>query len=465
MKKFLLAALMGLGVFQPAFGQDFYDVNTINTIEITFVQSNWDHILDSLYAAGNEERLIGTAVINGMQFDSVGVRYKGNSTYNPNQIKNPLNIKLDHVLDNQTLDGYGTLKLANVYKDPSFVREVLGYEIARNYMPASKANYIKVFINGTYLGLYTSVQSVDKFFMGNHFNSNENARFKGELANDSPQNTVVVWGYLGPDSTNYYDYYELKSDNGWQELVNFLDTLNNSPANVEEVLNVDRHLWMLAFDILTVNLDAPVNFGHNYYLYKDDAGQFNPIIWDLNESFGVFSRLLGPGGGPLTTTGLQQLDPFLNATSSTYPIVSKILSNPTYKKMYVAHMKTMINEIFVNNWYRTRALEIQSLIDAEVQADPNKFFTYNDFLNNIDNSVGGGPGPGGQSIIGIAQLMDARVSFLNSQPEFQAAAPEISNVTASPSTVTPNAQVWITAEVSNADLVKLAWRKSLSDRF
>jgi hypothetical protein len=36
------------------------------------------------------------------------------------------------------LDGYGTLKLANVYNDPSFVREVLSYEIARKYMPASQ---------------------------------------------------------------------------------------------------------------------------------------------------------------------------------------------------------------------------------------------------------------------------------------------------------------------------------------
>ncbi|GAB4372740.1 MAG: hypothetical protein Kow0042_16230 [Calditrichia bacterium] len=465
MKKTVITLLLCFGIFQNAFSQDFYDINTINTIEITFTQSNWDHILDSLYAAGNEERLVGTAVINGVQFDSVGVHYKGNSSYNPNRIKNPLNIKLDHIIEDQTLDGYGTLKLANVYKDPSFVREVLSYEIARKYMPASKANYIRVFINGTYLGLYTSVQSVDKFFMGNHFNSNENARFKGELANDSPQNPVVVWGYLGSDSTNYYDYYELKSDRGWQELVNFLDTLNNYPADVEDVLNVDRHLWMLAFDILMVNLDAPVNFGHNFYLYKDDAGQFNPIIWDLNENFGAFSMLLGPGGGPLNLTGMQQLDPFLNSTNPNYPIVSKILTNPVYKKMFVAHMKTIMNEIFANGWYRNRALEIQAIIDAEVQADPNKFYTYNDFLNNIDHTVGGGPGPGGQPIVGITQLMAGRLTFLNSQPEFQAAAPQISNVSSTPSIVTPNSEVWITAEVSGASVVKLGWRNSSSDRF
>ena len=163
-----------------------------------------------------------------------------------------------------------------------------------------------------------------------------------------------MWDYLGTDSTGYYYYYELKSDYGWRDLVEFLDTFNNDTENVGDVFNVDRHLWMLAFDILMVNLDAPINFGHNYYLYKDDAGQFNPVIWDLNENFGGFNVILGQGGGPgkppLGVTGMQQLDPFLNSTSANYPIVSKILSDPTYKKMYVAHTNTMMSEIFSNGW-------------------------------------------------------------------------------------------------------------------
>ncbi len=96
------------------------------------------------------------------------------------------------------------MKLANVFKDPSFVRETLSYEIAKKYMAASNANYIKVTINGTYLGLYTSVQSVDKFFMANHFFSNDYARFKGELTSGMPT-LSTIWGYFGMDSTSYFD--------------------------------------------------------------------------------------------------------------------------------------------------------------------------------------------------------------------------------------------------------------------
>ncbi len=462
----LVALLSTLCLFATSglSAQDFYDIETINTIEITFVESNWDQLLDDLYAAGDEERLTGSATINGVPFTDVGVRYKGNSSYSPGQIKNPLNIKLDHVLEDQTLDGYGTLKLANVFKDPSFVRETLSYEIARKYMPASRANYINVYVNGTHLGLYTSVQSVDKFFLGNHFNSNENAFFKGELTQSGPPSQSDIWSYLGTDPTAYYDYYELKSDDGWDQLINMLDILNNDPGDLETALNVDRHLWMLAYDILLVNLDAPVNFGHNYYLYQDDASQFNPIVWDLNESFGGFSMLLA-GGTPLDVTDMQQLDPFLNESHPSYPIISQVLSNPSYRKMYVAHMKTIMAENFGNAWYHTRALDIQTIIAADVQNDANKFYTYANFQDNIDESVGGGGGPGNQSIVGLTELMNARINFLASQAEFVAEPPVIVSTDFAPENPVANSQVWITAEVSGATSVQLTYRHSISTAF
>jgi hypothetical protein len=292
---------------------------------------------------------------------------------------------------------------------------------------------------------------VDKFFIANHFFSNDYARFKGELIDEMPT-LVSIWGYYSLDSTSYYDYYELQSDYGWAELIEFLDILNNNSSSVEDVLDVDRHLWMLAFDNLMVNLDAPINFGHNYYLYKDGTGRFNPIVWDLNENFGAFSMLLS--GGPLNVTQMQQLDPLLHISHPDYPIINKILSDPTYQKIYIAHVKTILEENFADGSYETRALEIQNIIDTDVQADPNKFYTYNEFLTNINNSVGGGP----QSIVGITQLMDARVNYLNSLPSFQYVAPEISNITHTPTTVSANSEVWLNAEVSNANIVKLAYR-------
>jgi spore coat protein CotH len=456
----IVLAVIG-GLIPNVYSQDFYDIETINTIEIFFSEENWDQILDSLHAAGEGERLVGTAIINGDQFDSVGVRYKGASTYNPREVKNPLNVKLDHIIEDQTLDGYTTLKLANCAYDASFVREVISYEIARNYMPASEANYANVYINSDLIGLYINVQSVNNFFLANHFQCNNNPFFKGAYGEGGLPFPEQVWKYYGPDSTAYFSRYELRSDYGWYQLIEFLDVFNNSPAMMEDVLDVDRHLWMLAFDNLTVNLDAPINMAQNYYLYQDINGRFNPILWDLGLNFGGFCILFEHFMEILTLEEMQRLDPFLNITNPNFPIISKVLPNPTYNKMYVAHFKTIVDEHFSNGCFLNRILEIQDLIDEDVQADTNKYFSYHDFRYNVYHSLGGG----WNLLPGLTELMDARVTYVSSHPAFQTIPPIISDVSYTPSAVTPNSTVWFNATVDGADLVQLGYKLSFTDKF
>jgi hypothetical protein len=433
----------------------FFDDERVNSIEIRFAEPNWDEILDSLYARGFEERLPGTAVINGIRLDSVGVRYKGHSSYNPSRRKNPLNIKLDHRFPDQEIDGHGTLRLANVYKDPSFVRETVSYEIARRYMPAGRANYAIVTINDTLVGLYTNIEDVDKRFLREWFGSDEGAKFKGQMDDSAPG---AGWKFYGVDSTTYRRYYELESDSGWRELVGFLDTVVNHRAGIEDVLDVDRHLWMLAFDIVMVNLDAPINMPQNYYLYRHD-GRFAPVVWDLNENFGAFRDVLGVG--QLTVAQMQQLDPFFRATDPDYPIASSFFTAPRCRKAYVAHARTMIEECFANGWYEERAFELQDAIDTHVRADPNKFYSYNDFMNNVNRSVGTGP----LAIVGLTELMNARVSYLMTRPEFRADPPALADPAVSPARPQPGNDVRITVRSTNADSVFLGWRQSPAGRF
>jgi len=433
-------------------GQDFYDVSRVNTVRVYFAEENWDEILDSLCAADEGGRLTGSAVINGVRFESVGVKYKGQSSYNPGRIKNPFNIKLDHAVGGQSIDGkYGTLKLSNVYKDPSFVREVLGYEIARKYMPAGGANYLNLFINDTLIGLYVNDQDVDKYFLRTHFDSDENAFFKGVIDLDT---VPVVWGYAGPDSASYMNNYELQSDSGWRELIEFLFRFNADPAAMESILTVDRLLWLLAYEILMVNLDSPINTGQNYYLYENKTDQFMPLIWDLNENFGAYRQLAN--GSTLNLIQEQRLDPFFNENNSNYPIINKVLSDSTRKMMYIAHLKTMIADNFSNGWYAARALEIQDIIDTFVRNDPNKFYSYNDFIRNINYSVGTGP----QAIFGIAELMNTRTTYLLGLPALQGSAPSIAGVSHAPEKIYPNTSAWFLVSVDSAESVTLGYRQN-----
>ena len=179
MKKAVL--FLGLLCFTfTSFSQDVFDIG-IRDIEIFFSEPNWDDTLDVYYANDLGQRLIADSVlIDGIADQDVGIKYKGNSSYNINNVKNPLNIRLDYINNGQSIDGYNVLKLSNGFRDPSFVREVLTYEMAREYMPSPKATYANVYVNGDLIGLYTCVQSVDDDFTNEHFYERKGPLFKVE---------------------------------------------------------------------------------------------------------------------------------------------------------------------------------------------------------------------------------------------------------------------------------------------
>lgn len=451
-KRIVLLIVILIGCAKQIFSQSFYNLNTLQKIEISFYQSNWDYILDTA-KAGKDGYLIAKWVkINGVQFDSAGVKFKGNSSYNVNNNKNPFHIELDHV-KNQDYQGYKDLKLSNGFKDPSFVREALAYSIANKYMPSPYANFCQLYINNVYIGVYTNVEGITKSFADSRFYSKNNSFFFMDSFNCNLK-------YNGPDSA-MYTAYTIKSTTGWKNLIDLCDTLNNKPASIETILDLDRALWMLAFDNLLVNLDSYIGGpAHNYYMYEDDNRRFNSIVWDVNESFGCFNN--AGTGPPLSVTQMQNMSPLIHSTDPNWPLISKILANPMYSRMYYAHYKTMLNENITNNLYITNAVTMQSIIDTAVQSDIYKFYTYSQFLSNINNNVLSGP----QTMPGLSTLMNARAAYLQSLNEFTVTAPSISSVSAA-TTPSLNSSLTMTASVTNANSNKvwLGYRYNKKDKF
>ena len=455
---YILTIIFFLILSTNIFSQDFYDLETIQTIEVTFAESNWDALMDAQYSGDGDYIMAQSVTINGVVFDSVGAKYKGNSSYRANQVKNPWHIELDTYKDHE-YDGYTDIKLANGYNDPSFLRDVLGFHIIRKYMDAPRSNYATLYVNGTLIGLYTNTESISKKFVKSRFGSKKNAFFDCSPPDGAvPQsNDFPNLVYLGQDSTDYYDSYEMKSDAGWQELIDLCDRLSNHISDIEHIIDVDRALWMLAFDNAIVNLDSYIGkFSQNYYLYKSDYQQFLPIVWDLNESFGVFSET---GTSMLRTTSeKQQLSHLLHSSDSNFPLVKQLLSIPMYKRMYLAHYKTMLLENFDNDEYYDTASTLQTLIDASVQADGNKFYTYNDFLDNLTSDITSGHGPQSSTIPGITNLMEGRNSYLLALSDFTETAPTISTISLSNETPAIDETITISASVADGSTVYLGYR-------
>lgn len=437
--------------------QDFYDSSRIQEIKLYFTQADWDYQLDTA-ASGSESYIFcRRVVINGIAFDSVGAKYKGNSSFRTTNAKNPWHIELDTYKD-QNYQGYKDIKLSNIFMDPSHVREALSYELLQPYMDAPRANFARVWVNDILIGLYTNTEAITKSFARRKFQSvgSQNVLFKcnSPLAQGSPnpQNlprspTLQFFG----DSTRYMGAYELKTDFGWKRLVAMTDSLNNRPLNsVEKVLDIDRSLWMLAFNNVLLNLDSHSGgSGHNYYLWQDDNGRFCPIVWDLNQSFASFLNTGQPG--VLTdTTNMPRVPWNLNFAHMARPLITKLMANASYRKMYVAHSRTILQEQFRSGYYQTRGLALQKLIDEAVQQDPNKFGTYQQFRNNLYFAQGSG-GPTAQ--VGIFNLMEARTRhLLDNTAEYRAAQPTIATPSVSPAAPRVNDTVWISTRITNANL-------------
>ena len=442
--------------------QDFYG-KEIQEIRIELPYPDWSQKLDSLKNVNPEARLLGTASINGTRFDSVGVRYKGNSSYfrskKETYRKLPINFKLDYKIKTQKLkDGHGTVKLSNAFLDPSFIRDPLAYSIIRNYMPAPVCNFSKVFLNDKFRGVYVNTESIDDNFLKKHFETTSGflikcdpdnwKRVRSQTGCPKGENASLV--YLN-DSPGCYDaFYEVDDPASWKPLINLVKVLNQEPNKVETVLNIDQTLWMHALNNVMVNLDSYTgSLSHNYYLWIDSTGVGHPLIWDLNMAFGGWRRDFS--FNVMTDQELIEYSPLAEFSNAKRPLISKVLRTPLFRKVYIAHIKTIVNECLASGVWLTEAETLLKNIDPWVKKDSLKLYTYDDFKNSLDKTMVAGP----DKIIGLRELMDRRTKYLRRHPALNKVAPTIGAVK---HTVKED-KVLVTAEVKTAESAWLFHRK------
>ncbi len=461
---FFLLLLCLLPVLLP--GQkkepDLYAWNHIVEVDVLFKDTDWQRKLHALKQAGEDGRLVMDVKVDGKLYEGAGIRYKGNSSYfnviQQDSDKLPFNIKVNYEeKKNRLPGGYTSLKLSNVFRDPTFLREVMSYDIASKYMPASRANFARVSINGEYLGLYNLTQSVDDDLLETFYGHDDGTLIKCDpdyskpKSSGCPDSDKASLQYLGENPACYLRYYELKSDRGWTDLIEFTRILNKQPEKLESILHIDEALWMLAFDNAVVNLDSYIgHLCHNYYMYRDTFGIFHPVVWDMNLSFGGF-RYTGIGK-PLTNGGMQNLSIFLHYQEKNQrrPLVLELLKTPLFRKIYVAHIKTIYEENIADGKYVARAEEWRKLIRKEVVADKNRLYPLEWFDLNFDTTIT----IDDHEIIGLRELMVGRAKYLSEHPLIKTVAPAVSPLPVEPSG--ENVKIAVTATATD-DPLEAVW--------
>lgn len=323
------------------------------------------------------------------------LKNSGNRTLRSPKRSWKINFKVDGGQDKVL--GMWRFNLKAMYNDPSQMREALAWHIfERIGIPSSRHTYAKLGINGSYRGLFSMIEQVDKGFLKDHFGENDEGNlYKAYCGNVG----CATLEYRASDSGDaglpyYLDHndpdltYRLKTNedepasNGYGDLAQLIHTLNGiglaggkekfrSDAYkdaMEGILNVQAFLRWAGANLLLGGWDNYYATPSNYYLYnagkRGAARQFmqHPyfvwIPWDYDNSFGIdyfdtqwqYTDILD---WPSNTGNY-----YKGRGTAKIPLVQNLLEHDAFKQYYLDHLEHMLD-----HWFNPDA--IAALIGGE----------------------------------------------------------------------------------------------------
>ncbi|UZO79772.1 CotH kinase family protein [Aquimarina sp. ERC-38] len=349
--------------------------------------------------------------IDGTTLDTIGVRYKGNSTFEFADVINKYAIKLDinEFVKGQKYDGINKINLNNNLLDPSGLRAKLSFDIMKRMNIISpRVAYAKVTVNGSYRGLYTMVEQIDKTFV--------------KSSNFDPDNTGYLHksfgftvGDLSP-SDNGRDLSDeslllniplktKKSTKNYQPIRNFVLAARNATdeefANdINNTFDLDSFIKQQALNMILSDRDHYCTANVNFYMYQNPLdNKWYMIPWDYDLAFAAIS-------GSLITE------------IANYPLFYKEYCYLTQRMMNIPSLKTkyrealceIINTGMDSTWINNRITTLGNLIGAEIENDPY-FWDISDYNFYLDNPYPiNTPGTGleGTVLSGIRDFVNKR---------------------------------------------------------
>lgn len=403
------------------FGKSFFEKDSIHVIRIYFTQcSYWDSLVNNKKLYDSLEisnHLQANLIIDNKKIYSVGIRFKGESSYEfyPGK-KKPFRIKFNKFIKGQDFQGLEELNLTNNFKDPSMMREKIYLDLLnKEGLPAPRATYAKVYIMDKYWGLYLVNESIDKIFLETRFNDSKGNLFQGE-----PQASFI---YLGNEPSKYWNKYTLKNNtqkNDWTDLVKFVKLINDTVLTKDEYVrkletnfNLDKCLRAWAINNLLGNIDAyNMFYPHNFFVFHDSVSfKWHWISLDGNYAFAAWNPVMTLPS--LEKLNLLVLDSVPNKERR--PLLERTLGdNKTIQKRYLAIMTEMERKYFKEGLVEEMIDSLAQRIRLSVYADVNKMYSNSDFDTNINSTIGDPLDPG-NFIPGLKSFINGRKKSIEQQ--------------------------------------------------
>lgn len=309
----------------------------------------------------------------------VGVRIKGNSSRNAKKLS--VKISTDE-FNNQEFQGLKTFNLNGNHNDPSVCREFLStYVLGVNNVVAQRSNWVQLFINGNYHGLYNNAEQINKTFLESRFGNKNGNLYKCSWPADliwinNDQNTYKNIINPSPLNERAYELKTNESQDDYSDLVHLIDVINNTSSSnfkteIEAIFDVQAYLKTLAVEVLIGHWDNYFYNKNNYYLYFNTAtSKFVYIPYDMDNTFGVQW-----GVSDINNRNIHQWG---NSNNTTAPLTNKILAVTEFRKDYEQYIFDIISANFNENFLFPKLDEFKSEVSQAAMNDP--------YFNGIWNS-------------------------------------------------------------------------------
>lgn len=322
---------------------EFPAADVIHEISVSYEERVYDAMVQTFMDTADKEWIEATLTIDGVTYERVGMRLKGNSSLmvirggpeggpmtrrspggegdgtppagadqivdgrivddaggaSPELMEHPLSveepeglpwlIRLDKFVEGQNHNGVVNLVIRS-NRTKTALNEAVALELLDAAGLASqRAAPAKFTVNDGPSRYRLAVELPDDPWMAMHFAA-DGLLYKAEAGGD--------YSYRGDDPEAYTDVFELEAGGTGDDaadmvpLVAFLDFLHNSDdeifaSELPERLDVEAFATYLAMMDLIGNHDDIDGPGNNSYLYSDPvSGRITVVPWDMNLAFG-----------------------------------------------------------------------------------------------------------------------------------------------------------------------------------
>ncbi len=355
----------------------------------------------------------------------VGFRLRGNTSRQSR--KKSFKVSFNTFTSGGKYHDVEKLNLNGEHNDPSVMRSKIMWDILRRFMiPAPRANHVRVFINGSYYGLYINVEHIDEEFALSRFGSKRGNLYKCLYPAD------LAYRGADPDSYKLWDgnrwTYELKTnkqEDDFSDLAEFIGVLHNSSeeelvCDLDRVFNTADYLKIMTVQIFCGDWDGYMFNKNNFYLYHNPlTGKFEYIPYDVDNTFGIDWF-----GIDWAVRNIYSWQP---GGDQQRPLYDRIINNPELRDQFSFYAAQLIGAVVdIDSLIQTVEAR-REMISPFIVNDPwyprDYGYTHDDFLSSFSSAAGA------HVKWGIFPFLEARRESMASQIEPGTPNPVIKYIT------------------------------------